>query len=456
MLYSMFLTQAQERPNAPAIVQGARSITYGELNTLIVRTAKNLQALGIARGSSVAVRMENGIEYVALYYAIARLGAKIVPLDGALDRDELEHQGQRRPAPDTADANERMNGDTPGCVPTYAVASQRMGDGMILANGGAVGSLGELFNSDDQHDVDLPARVWTDDDFVIHYAADAAGSVSGFAQTQQSHTRRIRNWIETAGLTAGDRTLCILPLTGPYGADVLALPALSTGQVLFLQDMENPALDRVPSLLEQRRITIFAAPSWYYRKLLEIPGDRKADLSSLRIALCRTPSLRPEIVSEFDRRYGARIVSCRVFGQTGLVFSALERDDDATALGRPVRGVEVDIRDGALVGPDSGELYVRSDTFARRYPPDRVEFERDPWIATGELVRRDASGTLRALPQPTPAAHESQGPHPALSTEDWKTAPPVANVMRSVAIEESASHSTAPSHRAFANVPPRA
>jgi long-chain acyl-CoA synthetase len=76
--------------------------------------------------------------------------------------------------------------------------------------------------------------------------------------------------------------------------------------------------------------------------------------------------------------------------------------DDAIAarlgsVGRPIPGVEVQIRDetGQVVGPgESGELYVRGEQISGKYTGIGSVLDADGWFATRDLASRDGDGYL--------------------------------------------------------------
>lgn len=63
------------------------SITFGELDTLASQMALVLRELGVVHGDRVAVRIEPGCHYIAVMYAILRLGAIFVPCTPLLGTD---------------------------------------------------------------------------------------------------------------------------------------------------------------------------------------------------------------------------------------------------------------------------------------------------------------------------------------------------------------------------------
>ncbi|MFC8124129.1 amino acid adenylation domain-containing protein [Streptomyces sp. NPDC057302] len=70
-----------ETPDAPAVVQGERSLSYGELWGRAGRWAAHLTSLGVRRGDRVAVVMERSPDLPALLVGVWRAGAAYVPVD---------------------------------------------------------------------------------------------------------------------------------------------------------------------------------------------------------------------------------------------------------------------------------------------------------------------------------------------------------------------------------------
>ena len=72
-----------------AIVCGDHRYTWNEFDQRTDALARGLASLGIQRGDRIAVMMLNCHRYLELYYACARMGAVIVPLNIRLARSEI-------------------------------------------------------------------------------------------------------------------------------------------------------------------------------------------------------------------------------------------------------------------------------------------------------------------------------------------------------------------------------
>ncbi|MEL6793314.1 MAG: AMP-binding protein, partial [Pseudomonadota bacterium] len=76
-------------PDAPALLIGERVVAdYAAFRDCAARVAGGLAARGVGRGDRVAIFSKNRVEYLIALYAIWRLGAAAVPINGKLHEKE--------------------------------------------------------------------------------------------------------------------------------------------------------------------------------------------------------------------------------------------------------------------------------------------------------------------------------------------------------------------------------
>src|SRR3954470_23027449 len=80
---------ASERPDHVALVHGERELTYAQLDERSNRLAQALLAGGLSEGSRVAYLGRSAPEVIELLFAVAKIGAVIVPLNWRLSQREL-------------------------------------------------------------------------------------------------------------------------------------------------------------------------------------------------------------------------------------------------------------------------------------------------------------------------------------------------------------------------------
>src|SRR4030067_1509926 len=88
-MYEAIRQVAAAQLDQEALVCGEARLSYGQLLACIDSQAQGLTALGVQKGGKVACLLPPGAEFVFLFFALARLGAVIVPLDPQLRRQGL-------------------------------------------------------------------------------------------------------------------------------------------------------------------------------------------------------------------------------------------------------------------------------------------------------------------------------------------------------------------------------
>ncbi|MFF0428845.1 amino acid adenylation domain-containing protein [Streptomyces sp. NPDC004520] len=80
-LVERFEEQVLRRPEAKALIDGDREVSYAELNAAANRWAHHLRAHGLGRGDMAGVLLERGVEFAAAVIAVVKTGAAYTLLD---------------------------------------------------------------------------------------------------------------------------------------------------------------------------------------------------------------------------------------------------------------------------------------------------------------------------------------------------------------------------------------
>ena len=88
-VHQWFEEQARRRPEALAVSDGRRSLSYGELNRRANRLAHHLRSRGVGPGVLVALCMERSLELVLGAVAVLKAAGAYVPLDPASPPERL-------------------------------------------------------------------------------------------------------------------------------------------------------------------------------------------------------------------------------------------------------------------------------------------------------------------------------------------------------------------------------
>ena len=87
----LLTNRARLTPDREAMLMlpGGGRYTYAELNARANRLANWMRALGVEKGDRVSILAHNGIEYIDLFYGLAKIGAIFAPLNWRLVAREL-------------------------------------------------------------------------------------------------------------------------------------------------------------------------------------------------------------------------------------------------------------------------------------------------------------------------------------------------------------------------------
>lgn len=88
-LHELFAEQAARTPDAEAVVDATRRLSYAELAAYAWRIGHRLRQHGVKPGELVAVVMEKGWEQYAAVYGILASGAAYLPLDASVPPERL-------------------------------------------------------------------------------------------------------------------------------------------------------------------------------------------------------------------------------------------------------------------------------------------------------------------------------------------------------------------------------
>jgi acyl-CoA synthetase (AMP-forming)/AMP-acid ligase II len=88
-LSDLVFYHAGRHPGAPALIEGGKTITWGELASLTAKAAVYLRNLGIGQGRHVGISLANSAAHIILSLAALRLGATVIELPSDLGSEDM-------------------------------------------------------------------------------------------------------------------------------------------------------------------------------------------------------------------------------------------------------------------------------------------------------------------------------------------------------------------------------
>ncbi len=383
--------RAEASPGATALQIGERSWRFDELDGLVARLCGRLRANGVDAGMHVGVLTPNSLAAVAHVFALARLGAVLVPLNTRLTPVELAWQIEK------ADCALLI------CTPSMEVGvtpAARGGRPLHVAPEEA-----EAFERWVSGSPPLPPAVEVpaplDSVQAIVFTSGTTGYAKGAIITFANHFWSALGSAFRLGVQPVDRWLACLPLYHVGGLAILFRSCLY-GTTVVLHNGFDVAAVR-DSLAAQRISLISLVPTMLHRLLHE--GLTSASAPWLRLVLLGGAALPGSLADEARR---ASIPVATSYGLTeaaSQVATRLPTDDPDKpgSVGRPLlftRVAVVDENDRDVSPGEIGEIVVAGPTVMAGYyadPEATAATLRDGRLHTGDLGYLDNDGDLWVL-----------------------------------------------------------
>jgi fatty-acyl-CoA synthase len=390
-------------PRKTAIVCGETRWSYAAFDRLCNRLARGMAARGIGEGENVAILSRNSHAFAAARFALARLGAVLVPINFMLNAEEaayiLRHAGARTllVGPDMVELGR-----------SAAALETRVETLIWLPGEDAAAPPSDLPHFDALLDADeAPPEIALDARSLaqIIYTSGTESRPKGAMLSHEAIVAEYVSCIVEGEIAETDRVLHALPLYHCAQLDVFLGPAIYVGAENFITGKPTP--DNILALLERHRITSFFAPPSIWIALLRSPRFDETDLSALRKGYYGASIMPVEVLREMARRL-PEVRLWNFYGQTEIapLATVLKPEDQmrkAGSCGRAVINVETRVVDEAMrdVAPgEVGEIVHRSPQLLAGYFKDEertaAAFEGG-WFHSGDLATIDEEGYITVV-----------------------------------------------------------
>ncbi|HEJ7022206.1 amino acid adenylation domain-containing protein [Serratia nevei] len=392
-LAALFEQQVRRTPHVTALVSGAESLSYAQLNARANRLAHALIARGVGPDSRVAVCAERGLNMVTALFGILKAGGAYVPLDPAYPGERLQYILQ--------DADPVL----------------------LLADAAGRAALGEPVTPQLALEAALPETLSAENPapraqashlaYVI-YTSGSTGKPKGAMNEHRGVVNRLVWMQEAYGLTAADTVL----QKTPFGFDVSVWeffwPLMVGARLVMAKPEGHKDPDYLSRAIEQYGVTtLHFVPSMLQSFLAD--GQAATRCGQVVRVMCSGEALPAALVAEFYRRLPQAELH-NLYGPTEAAVDVTawhcsrEADRVSVPIGRPIANTRIYLLDergqpvplGAV-----GELYIGGVQVARGYlnrPELTAErFLSDPFAPggrmyrTGDVARYLANGDIEYL-----------------------------------------------------------
>jgi len=387
----MFRASVRRAPEAEAIVCGERRLTYGELDTLVERTAFGFVHAGLRAGERVAVMLDNRLEYVVAVLACVRAGGIAVPLGTRLGPADVAHIVSH-------------------CEPAFVVTAppwlERFPADCSVRSTFLVGSEGGHGFADLAQMPETPLPVLAEDDtMLIVYTSGTTGKPKGACLTHVNFVHTCLHYLYHLGIDAPQRALLVVPGTHIAGFGPVLSVTLASGGALVLQQ-EFKAASVLQTLARERITYSVMVPAMMQLCLMDDALGRH-DLSAWRYCIYGGAIMPAAVIDGFSRRLpGLRMVNAYGATETCAVCTMMPAEltgqiPDSVGLALECDDVRIVDESGAEVPPGtSGELLIAGPNVFARYWRDAqasMEAFRDGYWKSGDIGMKDAHGRVFIL-----------------------------------------------------------
>ncbi|GAA3218881.1 (2,3-dihydroxybenzoyl)adenylate synthase [Oerskovia jenensis] len=416
-LGSLVRDAAAARPDATALVDTDRSLTYADLDRSADDLAHGFAALGLRRGDRVVVQLPSACELVEVLVALGRSGIVPVLALPAHRRAEVEYFASHTDAVALVAAGVEAGFDHAALAREVAgtVASVRH----VVATPAAYAeqpdarssftehALGDLRRSDlttvrgPFEDAAHPSDV-----VLLQLSGGTTGTPKLIPRTHADYLYSVRESARICGLGPGSTYLATLPVAHNYAlTSPGVLGVLHAGGTVVLSPHGAP--DTAFALVERHRVTHVALVPPLAHVWAASPLVATHDLSSLQVLQVGGAKLGTSAAERLLEVFGDTLQ--QVFGMAeGLVCYTRAGDPREVVVGtqgRPISPADevlvVDDHDEPVADGQPGHLLTRGPYTIRGYyrapEHDARSFTADGFYRTGDLVVRDAAGYLTVV-----------------------------------------------------------
>lgn len=385
-----FLAAVARDPNALAIVDGARRLSYGDWAGEIRRIAAGLGAMGLGKGDHLVTVLQNRLDAASLHWACQITGIIITPLNWRATAAELDAV--------LVDADARA-------VAFEAATAQ------IVADAAAARGIPNLAIDGNQFDdfraleplADLPA-IEPGDTSLMLYTSGTTGRGKGVPRSHGAERAAALAHVAQNLYRFGECTLGVMPLYHTMGVRSLLAMAAINGCFVCLPRFD--ASEALALIARERVSALYLVPTLYH-DLLADSGFPETDISSVTKLGYAGATMTDGLLARLDKAFKPELF-VNHYGSSEIYTFTVEQDAAGkpgsagkAGLNQEIRVIALDTADpDDVVAPRTeGQIAARLDgdeSFAgywRRPDADEKALRRG-WYLTGDIGYFDDDGDL--------------------------------------------------------------
>ncbi|MDC0707423.1 amino acid adenylation domain-containing protein [Stigmatella sp. ncwal1] len=393
-LHEWLEEQVDRTPDLVAVRQGARSLTFRELDQEANRWAHALRGLGVQRDSLVAVMAERSLEMVVALVAVLKAGGAYLPFDPGYPEERLKLMAE--------DARPRV------------LLTQRSFDHLLRSFGEHRLSLdGDPAERARQPVTRLGSATGPDNLAYVIYTSGSTGKPKGCMVSHRAICNRLLWMQSTYPISQKDRVLQKTPFTFDVSVWEFFWPLMTGAEMVLASPGGHRDSRYLATLIQEAGITTCHFVPGMLGLFLDEP--QAVGCVSLRQVFTSGEALPSAVMERCLRALPAKLHN--LYGPTEAAvdvtfWECRSRTDGKVPIGRPIANTQIFILDEAMrevaVGA-VGELHIGGVNLARgylnrpeltggRFVPDPVSGSPGARLyKTGDLARYLPDGEIEFL-----------------------------------------------------------
>jgi fatty-acyl-CoA synthase len=404
------------RRNAILDPSGA-TFTYEELNERVDRLARGMLEIGVARGDKVGLWMPNVPEWVFAYFAIARIGAVVVPMNTRYKMHEVEYILDDSEATALFAVGSFVGIDYLQMIGEVRDRLPNLKHVMIVGEPGEdmhgfteTVALGEASLADGVL-AEREALCDPSDNVFILYTSGTTGNPKGAMLSHHNIAKNAEQVTEVLHTTEEDVFLLAVPFFHCFGCVMGIAGSITWGAAMV--PMQVFKAKEALELVERFGVSVlYGVPTMF---VLELEENRKGkddgtryDVSTLRTGIMAGAPCPIEVMKGTMEELHCNVSIAYGLTEASPVITMTRFDDPVErrveTVGRALDGIEVKIADDdhhRVPTGEMGELACRGYNVMLGYyraPEVTAEtIDADGWLCSGDLATMDAEGYVKIV-----------------------------------------------------------
>ncbi|MFN3230574.1 MAG: AMP-binding protein [Alphaproteobacteria bacterium] len=379
-----------------ALVDGDRRLTYAQMGARVSQLVQAMRAGGVTRGAGLCQLTANSIDALLIRTAAQLLGARLAvlnPLSGA-----EEHAFIARDSESTfLISDPAFAGSVTHMVEASSLLQQVWATG-TCAFGENLNSLADAYTPQPLVDESRAGDITQ-----LVYTGGTTGIPKGVVHKHRATVASTIHMCAEFEWPVAPRFLVVTALSHAGGG--LVLPVWVQGGTVILQAGFDPA--GFLACIERERVSAaWLVPTMIYR-LLDYPGLKDADVSSLRLMIYGGSPIQPSVLEAALDRFGPVFLQLYAQREASMPLTTLNTwDHDLSqperlaSCGYPSSGLQVSLLDDGdqpVAAGEVGEICVRGPVVMEGYwnrPEETERALRNGWLHTDDMGRQDQAGFI--------------------------------------------------------------